>query len=168
MKYIQSLKFSALGIVLASAVAVATATPSLATPHVFVPDHGGGSTGPGTSDMGPSDMGPSDMGPSDMGPSDSHPTGPGSGSSLHPGVKKEMHYSLNKHQTAACKTLIAKLREDHKAAVTPSQKHTFFKSTLPAARQAYFKIVSAGDAGRSYGQPGTQGSKGAKGDSRAW
>jgi hypothetical protein len=165
MKYIQLLKFSTLGIVLASAVAVATATPSLATPHAFVPDHGGGSTGPGISDMNISDTNVSDMNISDM--TDAHPTGPGN-TSLHPGVKKEMHYSLNKHQTAACKTLITKLREDHKAAVTPSQKHTFFKSTLPAARQAYFKIVSAGDAGRSYGQPGTQGSKGAKGDSRAW
>jgi hypothetical protein len=146
MKYIQSRKFRALGIVFASAVAVATATPSLATPHAYVTDTTGGMTdptGPGISDGGISDGGISD-----------------SGSSLDPKVKKEMHYSLNKHQTAACKTLILKLREDHKAAITPSQKHTFFKVTLPAAKAHFASIKSGLPTGPGQVQSGNGGPKG--------
>jgi hypothetical protein len=127
MKYIQSRKFRALGIVLASAVAVATATPSFATPHAYVSDTTGSMTdptGPGTDTTGPTDT---------------------SGHSLDPDVKKEMHYSLNSHQTAACKTIILQLRADFKAARASGKLDTFYRVTLPAAKLAYFAIAKPTD-----------------------
>jgi hypothetical protein len=130
MKYIQSHKFTALGIVVASAVAVATATPSLATPHAYVTDTTGSMTDP-------------------TGPGVTDTTGPKvtdtSGHSLDPHVKKEMHYSLNSQQSAAIKALILQLRQEYKAAVTPAQRAVFFKVTLPAAKLAYLAIVKPTD-----------------------
>jgi hypothetical protein len=139
MKYIQSLKFKALGILLASAVATATATPSLATPHSFLSDP----TGSGLSD--PTGPGLSDP----TGPGLSDPTGAKvsdpSGHSLDPSVKKELHYSLNSQQTAAIKAIILQLRQEYKAAVTPAQRAVFFKVTLPAAKLAYLAIAKPTD-----------------------
>jgi hypothetical protein len=91
---------------------------------------------------------------------DGNPTGPGQPSSLHPGVKKEMHYSLNSHQTAACKNLIQGLRKDFALAKSTGKLNAFYKVTLPTAKQAYFKIVKPTDgSGTSFDRPGQPGYK---------
>jgi hypothetical protein len=138
MKYNHSRKFKALGMIVASAIAVTTAAPSFATYHPSVTDTTGSMTDP-------------------TGPGMTDPTGPGmtdptgskvtdtSGHSLDPDVKKEMHYSLNSQQTAAIRALIVGLRSDFKTAKASGNLDTFYRVTLPAAKLAYFAIVKPTD-----------------------
>jgi hypothetical protein len=123
MKYIHSSKFKAIGIALATAVAVvAIATPGSATSRS---DNGNvGSDGHFGSDA-------------------TAPKGSDSGHSLGGNgqpVKKEPHFSANKDQTAAIKLIISQLAVAQKQAQSSDQQiaqagQAEFNRLLPIARQ---------------------------------
>jgi hypothetical protein len=130
MKYIHSSKFKAIGVALVTAAAVATATPGVATPSYHVTDTTGHMTDPtgGMTDT----------------------TGPKvtdtSGTSLHPGNKKEAHYSLNQGQTAAVQRLISLLAQASSNAqssnpTVAAQGQAQLTQLLPIARQLLASIV---------------------------
>jgi hypothetical protein len=111
MKYIHSSKFKAIGVALATAVAVATATPGVATPSMTdTTGHITDTTGAMTDTTGPK-------------------VTDTSGTSLTPGLKKEAHFSLNQGQTAAVQRLISLLAQASSNAQSSNP-------TLAAAGQA--------------------------------
>ncbi len=124
MKYMHSSKFNAIGIALATAVALlATATPGSATSRF-------GSDGNIGSDM-------------HFGSDATGPKGSDSGHSLGGNgqpVKKEPHFSANRDQTAAIKLIISQLAVAQKQAQSSDQQiaqagQAEFNRLLPIARQ---------------------------------
>jgi hypothetical protein len=113
MKYIHFRKFRALGILVASAMAIATATPALATPYQHV-----GADTTGTDMTGPA------MGTDSSGPD-------GSGGS-HSGNTPAPKHLSNPFEPPQVKVLILQLRQAHHAAKTSNNFSTYNSTTLPA------------------------------------
>jgi hypothetical protein len=129
MKYIHSSKFKAIGVALATAVAVATATPGVATPSITdTTGHITDTTGAMTDTTGPK-------------------VTDTSGTSLTPGLKKEAHFSLNPGQTAAVQRLISLLAQASSNAqssnpTVAAQGQAQLTQLLPIARQLLASIVA--------------------------
>jgi hypothetical protein len=129
MKYIHSNKFKALGIAVATAVAVAaTATPGSATNYQVTDTTGAitDTTGPQATDT--------------SGKTDDNFGGKGD----HKG-KHGKNVVLNAQQNAAIKALIVKVNQDFKAAKDAGKLDTFYRVTLPAAKAQYLAIIKATD-----------------------
>jgi hypothetical protein len=113
MKYIRSRKFRALGILVASAMAIATATTVLATPYQHV-----GADTTGTDMTGPA-----------MG-TDGSGTDGSSGS--HGGNTNELRHRSNPFETPQVKVLILQLLQAYQVAKTSNNFSTYNSTTLPA------------------------------------